>query len=111
MGPFNSNNFNDICVITLGRTYKTMLGTNFPVAINSHANMNALYDTEATRSWMNYDTFFNLGLYLDDKAVPRIRTVSGTDMGAIDFTTLTFAISKPLNVGRHFLCRPIQGRY
>ena len=43
---------------------------------------------------MNHDTFFNLGLDLDDKTIPCIRTASGTDMGAIGFTTLTFAINK-----------------
>ena len=34
---------------------------------------------------MNYDTFFNLGLDLEDKPVPHVRTASGTDMGAIWF--------------------------
>ena len=56
--------------------------------------MNVLYDTGAARSCMNYNTFFNLGLDLDDKAVPYVRTASGTDMAAIGFTTLTFAINK-----------------
>ena len=49
-----SKHFNDICVITLGRT----TGTTFPIAINSNMNINVLYDTGATRSCMNYDTFF-----------------------------------------------------
>ena len=40
---------------------------------------------------MNYDTFFNLGLDLEDKPAPHVRTASGTDMGAIGFTTLMFA--------------------
>ena len=35
-----------------------MTGTTFPVAINLQVNINALYDTGATRSCMNYDTFF-----------------------------------------------------
>ena len=38
---------------------------------------------------MNYDTFFNLGLDLDDKPAPHVRTASGTDMGAIGFATLS----------------------
>ena len=41
-----SNHFNDICVITLGRT----AGTKFSVAINSHMYINALYDPGAARS-------------------------------------------------------------
>ena len=62
-----------------------MTGTTFPVTINSQVEVNALYDTGATRSCMNYDTFFNLGLDLDDKLAPCVRTASGTDMGAIGF--------------------------
>ena len=70
-----------------------MTGTKFPVTINLQVNINALYDTRATRSCMNYDTFFSLGLDLDDKPVSHVRTASGTDMGAIGFATLTFAIN------------------
>ena len=69
-----------------------MTSTMFPVTINSQMEVNALYDTGATRSCMNYDTFFNLGLDLDDKPAPHVRTASGTDMGVISFTTLTFAV-------------------
>ena len=54
-------------------------------------NINALYDTGATRSCINYDTFFSLGLDLDDKTVPHMRTASGTDMEALGFAMLTFA--------------------
>ena len=32
---------------------------------------------------MSYETFFTLGLDLDDKTVPHICTASGTDMGAV----------------------------
>ena len=70
-----------------------MTGTTFPVTINSQVEVNALYDTGATRSCMNYDTFFNLGLDIDDKPAPHVRTASGTDMGAISFTMLMFAIN------------------
>ena len=47
-----------------------MTGTMFPVTINSQMEVNALYDTGAARGCMNYDTFFNLGLDLDDKPAP-----------------------------------------
>ena len=47
-----------------------MTGTTFPVTINLQVKVNALYDTGATRSCMNYDTFFNLGLDLGDKPAP-----------------------------------------
>ena len=48
----------------------------------------------AARSCMNYDTFVRLGLNVDDKAVPPVRTASRTDMGGIGFATLTFAINQ-----------------
>ena len=50
-----------------------MTGTTFPVTINLQVEVNTLYDTGATRSCMNYDTFFNLGLDLDDKPAPCVR--------------------------------------
>ena len=77
----------------------------FPVAINSHVNVNTLYDTGVARSCMNYKNFFNLGLDLDDKAVPHVRTVSRTDMGAIGFTTLTFTINNHIFTQQFIVCR------
>ena len=47
-----------------------MTGTAFPVTINLQGEVNALYDTGATRSCMNYEKFFNLGLDLDDETSP-----------------------------------------
>ena len=88
-------------MITLGR----MTETAIPVTINSHVNINALYDTGATRSCMNYDTFFNLGLHVDDKAARHVKTTSGTDMGAIGFTTLTFAINDHIFTQQFIVCR------
>ena len=82
-----------------------MTGTTSPVSINSQVNINALYDTGAARSCMNYDTFFNLGLDLDDKPAPHVRTASGTDMGAIGFATLTFAINDHIFIQQVIVCR------
>ena len=42
----------------------------FPVTILPALQINALYDTGAARSCMSYETFFSLGLDLDDKTVP-----------------------------------------
>ena len=42
---------------------------------------------------MNYETFFSLDLDLDDKLVPHVCTASGTDMGALGYTTLDFQIN------------------
>ena len=82
-----------------------MTGTTFPVTINSQVKVNALHDTGATRSHMNYDTFFNLGLDLEDKPAPHLRTASGTDMGAIGFTTLMFAINNLVFTQKFIVCR------
>ena len=54
---------------------------------------------------MNYDTFFNLGLDLDDKPAPHVRTASGTDMGAIGFTKLMFAINGHVFTQQFIVCR------
>ena len=54
---------------------------------------------------MNYDTFFSLGLDLDDKPAPHVRTASGTDMGAIGFATLTFAINNHVFTQQFIVCR------
>ena len=77
----------------------------FAVAVNSQMNINALYDTGAARSCVNYDTFLNLGLDLDDKAAPHVRTASRTDIGAIGFTTLTFAINNYIFTQQFNVCR------
>ena len=42
----------------------------FPVTILPVLQINALYDTGAARSYMSYETFFSLGLDLDDKQCP-----------------------------------------
>ena len=54
---------------------------------------------------MNYNTFFNLGLDLDDKAVPHVRKASGTDMGAIGFAKLTFPINKQVFTQQFIISR------
>ena len=82
-----------------------MTGTTFPVTISSQVKVNTLYDTGTTRSCMNYDTFFNLGLDLDDKPAPHVRTALGTDMGAIGFTMLTFAINNHILTQQFIVCR------
>ena len=42
---------------------------------------------------MSYETFFTLGLDLDNKTVPRVCTASGTDMGAVGYTTVDSQIN------------------
>ena len=82
-----------------------MTGNMFPVTVNLQVEVNTLYDTGATRSCMNYDTFFNLSLDLDDKPAPHVRTASGTDIGVIGFTMLTFAINYHIFTQQFIVCR------
>ena len=82
-----------------------MTGTTFLVTINLQVKVKALYDTGAARSCMNYDTFFNLGLDMEDKPAPHVRTASGIDMGAIGFTTLMFAINNHDFTQQFIVCR------
>ena len=65
----------------------------FPVAVSPNVQINTLYDTGAARSCMSYETFFSLDIDLNDKLVPHVCTTSGTDMGALGYTTLDFQIN------------------
>ena len=65
----------------------------FPVTVSPALQINALYDTGTARSCMSYETFFTLGLDLDDRTVPQVCTASGTDMGAVGYTTFDFQIN------------------
>ena len=65
----------------------------FPVVVSPNVQINTLYDTGAARSCMSYETFFSLDLDLNDKLVPHVCTTSGTDMGALGYTTLDFQIN------------------
>ena len=80
------------------------MGTTFPVMADPNVKINALYDTGSARSCMNYETFFFLGLDLDDKAVPHVQTASENDMGAVGFTTLAFSINKHIFVQQFIVC-------
>ena len=42
---------------------------------------------------MSYETFFFLDLDWNDKLVPHVCTAAGTDMGALEYTTLDFQIN------------------
>ena len=54
---------------------------------------------------MNFDRFFSLGLDLDDKPAPHVKTASGTDMGAIGFATLTIVNNNHIFTQQFIVCR------
>ena len=94
------NHFNDVCVLTLGR----QTGITFPVTINPKLQINALYDTGASRSCMSYETFFSLGLELDNRILPWLCIASGTDVGARGFAMLSFHINNHPFIQQFIVC-------
>ena len=54
---------------------------------------------------MSYETFFSLNLDLDDKLVPHVCTTSGTDMGALGYTTLDFQINGHSFTQKFIVCQ------
>ena len=54
---------------------------------------------------MSYETFFSLDLDLDVRLVPHVCTASGTDMGALGYTTLDFQINGHSFTQQFIVCR------
>ena len=89
-------------------------GTTFPITFQDNQNYNALYDTGATASVINYTAYVALGKELDTGYQPHIKNASGQDMGALGQVTCTFTInSQPFTqsfiVCRHMECPIILG--
>ena len=65
-------------MIALGK--KT--GTTFPITFHNNQNYNALYDTGAGTSLINYSAYVSLGKDLNTGYQPYVKNTSGEDMGA-----------------------------
>ena len=74
----------DCFTIALGK--KT--GTTFPITFNNNQNYNALYDTGASASLINYSAYVSLGKDLDAGYQPYIKNASGEDMGTLGQVTV-----------------------
>ena len=77
-------------------------------------NYNALYNTGAGASLINYTVYVALGKELDTKYQPYVKNASGQDMGVLGQATCTFTInSQPFTqsfiVCRHMECPIILG--
>ena len=79
----------DCFTIALGK--KT--GTTFPITFDNKHNYNALYDTGAGASLINYSAYVSLGQDLDTGYQPFMKNASGEDMGALGQVTCTFTIN------------------
>ena len=75
----------DCFTIALGK--KT--GTTFPITFDNKHNYNALYDTGAGASLINYSAYVSLGQDLDTGYQPFMKNASGEDMGALGQVTCT----------------------
>ena len=94
----------DCFTIALGK--KT--GTTFPITFDNKYNYNALYDTGAGASLINYSAYVSLGQALDTGYQPFVKNVSGEDMGALGQVTCTFTINNQPFTQSFIVCRHMQ---
>ena len=94
----------DCFTIALGK--KT--GTTFPITFDNKHNYNALYDTGAGASLINYSAYVSLGQDLDTGYQPFIKNASGEDMGALGQVTCTFTINDQPFTQSFIVCRHMQ---
>ena len=53
---------------------------------------------------MSYETFFSLGLEMDNRTVTQVCTASRTDMGTVGFTMLSFHINNHPFIQQFIVC-------
>ena len=83
-------------------------GTTFPITFNNKQNYNALYDTGAGASLINYSVYVSLGQDLDTGYQPFIKNASGEDMGALGQITCTFTINNEPFTQSFIVCKHMQ---
>ena len=79
-----------------------------PSLLHLTINNNALYDTGAGASLINYSAYVSLGQNLDTGYQPFIKNTSGEDMGALGQVTCTFTINNQLFTQSFIVCRHMQ---
>ena len=94
----------DCFTIALGK--KT--DTTFPITFDNKHNYNALYDTGAGASLINYSAYVSLGQDLDTGYQPFVKNASGEDMGALGQVTCTFTINDQPFTQSFIVCRHMQ---
>ena len=76
----------------------------FPVDIHSQ-QVNALYDTGAGCSLINYSMYETLGINLDKGYQPIVKSSTGENMGALGQVTFTFKINGTPFTELFIVCR------
>ena len=94
----------DCFTIALGK--KTC--TTFPIIFNNNQNYNALYDTGAGASLINYSAYVSLGQDLDAGYQPLVKNASGEDMGTLGQITCTFTINNQPFTQSFIVCKHMQ---
>ena len=79
------------------------MGTTLPVNINNQT-VNALYDTGAGCSLINYSMYETLGRNFDKGYMPLVKSSNREDMGALGQVTYTFQINGA-SFTRFIVCR------
>ena len=92
----------DCFTIALGK--KT--GTTFPITFDNK-HYNALYDTGAGGSLINYSDYVSLGQDLDTGYQPFVKNAS-EDMGALGQVTSAFTINNQPFTQSFIVCRHMQ---
>ena len=80
-------------------------GTTFPLTFNNNQNYNALYDTGAGASLINYSAYVSLGKDLDTGYQPYVKNASGEDMGALGQVTCSYTINGQPFMQSFIVCR------
>ena len=94
----------DCFTIALGK--KT--GTTFPITFNNRQNYNALYDTGASASLINFSAYVSLGQHLDTGYQSFMRNTSGENMGTLGQVTCTFTINNQPFTQSFIVCKHMQ---
>ena len=79
-------------------------GTTFPVDIHNQ-QVNALYDTGAGCSLVNYSMYETLGIDLDKGYQPIVKSSTGENMGMLGQVTFTFKIDGTFFTQSFVVCR------
>ena len=83
-------------------------GTTFPITFNNNQNYNALYNTSAGASLINYSAYVSLGQELDMGYQPFVKNASGEDMDTLSQITCTFTINNQPFTQSFIVCRHMQ---
>ena len=80
-------------------------GTTFLITFNNNQNYNALYDTGAGASLINYSAYVSLGKDLDTGYQRYVKNASGEDMGTLGQVTCSFTINNQPFTQSFIVCR------